>query len=526
VALARDENGQSSESNTTLEVALRGRNVEARMTDWQTAAGKPFGCSIPASRSSTVDVFECISTTSILQAGFSRLDRLCESLQDRLEVLELQYRSMEGCLKEAGLLREEDFLAHLHRHSFAATRSRYPFECTSSLADLCLDRDLRYNIGSFAGWSTVRRCSNTHRALRELSSLVPQMLYVIGGFDGHNITSSVERLDPKGCDIWNAWEQAEKPASQPQLGAYLCGTRKETTGPALQALAHMSPGDALKGVWEEVPSMNEKRAGFAATEVSGVLFVCGGYNGRDFLSSVEKYMWTAEHPMGVWKNIDNMSTPRHCPAAAGSQGRLFVCGGYDGVKALASVEEYDTIVGTWRTAPPLSEARHGACASAVADKVLVCGGFNGDEVLRTVECLDLTMGMMWIRIESMAVPRNVASAAVYNGKLYVCGGCNGKESLSSSECYDPNNGRWEQLPNMRSSRHGGAAMVADGQLFVCGGGDNTQAPGQLLGAVERFRLDSKSDSSLPPCRWSSGVPLLLPRGDVAAVSLFTPLRRC
>eukprot|EP00971_Amphidinium_carterae_P104499 2069387-Amphidinium_carterae.1 len=33
--------------------------------------------------------------------------------------------------------------------------------------------------------STRRRCSNTHRALRELSALVPQMLYVIGGFDGH-----------------------------------------------------------------------------------------------------------------------------------------------------------------------------------------------------------------------------------------------------------------------------------------------------------------------------------------------------
>jgi len=468
-----------------------------------------------------VDVFECISTTSILQAGFSRLDRLCESLQDRLELLELQYRSMEGCLKEAGLLRHEDYLAHLHRHSFAATRSRYPFESDSSLADLCLDRDLRYSIGSFAGWDTVRRCSNTHRALRELSALVPQMLYVIGGFDGHNITSSVERLDAKGCDIWDSYEQAEKFSSQPQqLGAHLCGTRKDTTGPALQALAHMSPGDALKGVWEEVPSMNEKRAGFAATKVDGVLFVCGGYNGRDFLSSVEKYTWTPEHPMGVWNFVEGMTTARHCPAAVGCRGDLFVCGGYDGVKALASVEEYDTTLGTWRSAPSLSEARHGACAAAVADKVLVCGGFNGDEVLRTVECLDFTLGGVWIQIDSMTVPRNVASAAAHDGKIYVCGGCNGKESLASSEYYDPDTGRWEDLPNMRSSRHGGAAMVADGQLFVCGGGDNTQAPGQLLGAVERYRLDS----ALPESRWSGGVRLLLPRGDVAAVSLFTPLR--
>eukprot|EP00971_Amphidinium_carterae_P271301 5383829-Amphidinium_carterae.1 len=32
------------------------------------------------------------------------------------------------------------------------------------------------------------------------------------------------------------------------------------------------------------------------------------------------------------------------------------CGGYDGVKALASVEEYDTTLGTWRSAPSLSEA--------------------------------------------------------------------------------------------------------------------------------------------------------------------------
>mmetsp|Transcript_54559 Transcript_54559/g.130162 ORF Transcript_54559/g.130162 Transcript_54559/m.130162 type:complete len:507 (-) Transcript_54559:137-1657(-) len=478
-----------------------------------------------------VDIFDCISTTSILQAGFSRLDRLCESLQDRVEVLELQQRSLEGCLKEAGSLRADDYLSRLHRHSFDATRSRYPFESKASLADLCLDRDLRFHIGAFSGWATLRRCSNTHSALRGLTGLIPQMMYVIGGFDGHSITSSMERLDPKGCDIWDAWEQASKPMeSESKFGACLCVNRKQPlSDPHFQAIP-LNPADAFKGVWEAVPSMKEKRAGFAAATVSGSLYVCGGFNGRSFLSSVEHYTWSLSHPRGVWESLSNMSTPRHCPAAAGVDGNLVVCGGYDGVKALSSVEQYDKGSGRWRMLPDLLEARHGACAAAVGSSLFVCGGFNGEEVLQTLESLNLARGV-WEPLARLTVPRNVASAAAFSGKIYVCGGCNGKDSLPSVECFDPRSGCWEKAPSMRSCRHGGAAIVADGHLFVCGGGDNAQAPGQLLSTIERFRPGGLGEAEDLPSivknyadsSWSTGVPLAVPRGDVAAVALFTPL---
>lgn len=94
----------------------------------------------------------------------------------------------------------------------------------------------------------------------------------------------------------------------------------------------------------------------------------------DLLRSVEKY----EFNVGQWSTIAPMLTPRSgAGCAALNNHHIFVCGGYDGRFHLSTVESYSIITGQWTNMSSLTVSRCYCTATSLNGKIVVCGGYDG-----------------------------------------------------------------------------------------------------------------------------------------------------
>jgi len=111
-----------------------------------------------------------------------------------------------------------------------------------------------------------------------------------------------------------------------------------------------------------------------------------------------------------------MMQPRSVTAAASVDGRLYVCGGHNGQQELSSAERYDPGAGAWEAMLPLSQRRSGAAVAVAAGRLYVCGGYDGWEVLSSVERLG-PEAAVWEPAPAMSERRDHAAAAVFTGGL-------------------------------------------------------------------------------------------------------------
>ena len=100
---------------------------------------------------------------------------------------------------------------------------------------------------------------------------------------------------------------------------------------ALRTLTRVAEGGAEEGGPLEGCSLEE-------------LYVMGGHDGQNPISSVERY----DPAKNAWEAVAPMSTARAAPAAAVVDGKLYVMGGQDGgIRLLSSVEQYDPAKNEW-----------------------------------------------------------------------------------------------------------------------------------------------------------------------------------
>lgn len=221
------------------------------------------------------------------------------------------------------------------------------------------------------------------------------------------------------------------------------------------------------------------------------MYVCGGYDGVKVLRSVSCFSPVT----GLWEAAPAMMQARRscCCGVVGS--KLYACGGFDGPHVLEGVERFDIHGGYWEMVAPMRTARGGAAAAVLNERLYVCGGNespNTWEVLNSVECYNpgrerdtmRTLGG-WESIPLMTHHRGVPAAAALGGMLYVCGGVNhnGSHTLSSAERYDPAVGKWSELPPMTERRVGAVAAAIALKMFVCGGQESRRVE---LASVECF----------------------------------------
>jgi len=91
---------------------------------------------------------------------------------------------------------------------------------------------------------------------------------------------------------------------------------------------------------------------------------------------------------GVWKQAAPMTCSRRGLAAASSEGRIYVAGGWDGRKYLDSMAIFDTFTGKWANGPAMLCPRCFAAATFVGPHLYVVGGYYGATNLRSAERFD------------------------------------------------------------------------------------------------------------------------------------------
>jgi len=106
----------------------------------------------------------------------------------------------------------------------------------------------------------------------------------------------------------------------------------------------------LKKEWEELPPMQEARRALAAVALPDGIYAIGGYDGRQYLATVEKYDLQKQQ----WQYVRSMNTARCTLSAVASSDcqYIYVLGGYNG-QALNLVERYDVMNDTWEFMAPM-----------------------------------------------------------------------------------------------------------------------------------------------------------------------------
>lgn len=188
-------------------------------------------------------------------------------------------------------------------------------------------------------------------------------------------------------------------------------------------------------------SMMQVRKEHAAVYLNGYVYALGGYDGQTsrFLHDCERYSLLSDE----WSPISSMNTARCAFSATAVNSRyIFIFGGYDGAQRLSSIEKYDPDEDRWLLVPvalksPLSNS---ACFSPKKNAVIVLGGGLSTGFSFHVQQLDVETGL-WTNLPMMTEGRDLRNkVAFFENKVYCVGGYNFK-----AEVLELGREGWEQL---------------------------------------------------------------------------------
>jgi hypothetical protein len=211
-----------------------------------------------------------------------------------------------------------------------------------------------------------------------------------------------------------------------------------------------------------------------AAAPNGKLYAVGGYDGTNFLNSVEEYdpatdSWTTKAPM-KYRRVG--------PGVAVAQnGKLYAAGGRDDVTKIFVTEEYDPATNTWTDKASIPTHREGfGFAAAANGKLYAAGGFG---TVRLVEEYDpatdgwrtATGGVGQLQVDHGG---GIAVVAAPNGNLYAVGGritTTDPDLRHKADVfeYDHLANAWTRKASMPTARRSMALALVGNRLFAIGG---------------------------------------------------------
>ncbi|KAH7984438.1 hypothetical protein HPB52_020724 [Rhipicephalus sanguineus] len=249
-----------------------------------------------------------------------------------------------------------------------------------------------------------------------------------------------------------------------------------------------------------LPPMMSSRCGMGTAEFQGRLLVCGGYDRGECLRTVEAYNLATNR----WSSLAPMQNPRGRVDATVLHGLVYVIGGSDGSKELASAEVFNG--STWSTLPPMPVARSNTGVCNLDNKVFVVGGWNGKRGLSCCDIFD-PLTKTWSSAAPMLLGRYQAGVACLNREVYAVGGCDSWTCVASVEKYNPITNTWAEVASLQNARRGCGVVEYNGKLYAVGGHDGVRS----LCSVEVYDAQTNSWSpgpSLTSCRANVGVAVV------------------
>ncbi|KAF2892512.1 hypothetical protein ILUMI_13656 [Ignelater luminosus] len=189
------------------------------------------------------------------------------------------------------------------------------------------------------------------------------------------------------------------------------------------------------------------------------------------VSTPESSRCASEEKPDLYCAIKNMSSPRCAVGCGNLQNTLLVCGGYDRIECLRSVEQYIPETNIWKTMAPMREARGRFQIAIINDKVYAVGGSNGTTELDTVEMLDISVGK-WTNLPKLPLARSNLGVCDLNGLIYCVGGWNGQVGIKQCDTFNPEtSAAWSTIASLNIGRYQAGVIAYNNMVYAIGGCD-------------------------------------------------------
>jgi len=163
----------------------------------------------------------------------------------------------------------------------------------------------------------------------------------------------------------------------------------------------------------------------------------------------------------VWSTKASISFARQAPSVGVIDGKLYMAGGADGDNLLSTLEVYNPTTDSWTTKASTPTSRWVAQAGVIDGKLYVAGGGDDGGYSTALEVYDPSTDT-WTTRTPMPFGVSVGVAGVIDGKLYVA-------SIEGMLMYDPSTDDWQTKTSKPGLRVGRAGGVIDGKLYILAG---------------------------------------------------------
>ena len=268
--------------------------------------------------------------------------------------------------------------------------------------------------------------------------------------------------------------------------------------------------------WKNSSDMTIVRAGGASVVHNDVIYMLGGVDGKNFLSSIESAKISKDGHLSSWKVISDLPEPRGFMSAVVHKNRIYVVGGANGeygkklLNSIVSAEIFENgRLSDWREEEQkmLLPRR---CSKLIknGNKLFALGGFAGS-LLDNVEFSHFTPeGKLtpWkMNNEKLTMPRYVNSVSQVGDKVFVLGGHHPQKGvgLSEVEFVDLKSSpmKWQKTNPMEYGRYAFSSFSFKNNLFVAGGLSGSE----YLKSIEKAVI-KKND---PEINWGKSINLPL-----------------
>ncbi|XP_060624148.2 kelch-like protein 6 [Anolis sagrei] len=215
----------------------------------------------------------------------------------------------------------------------------------------------------------------------------------------------------------------------------------------------------LPNTEQEIESENKKWVEFACVTLKNEVYISGG-------KETQHEVWKYNSSINKWIQIEylNVGRWRHKMAVLG--GKVYVLGGFDGIQRISSVETYDSFHNCWSEAAPLMINVSSFGAASYKRKLYVIGGGpNGKLATNKTQCYDPTTNK-WSLKAPMPVEAKCVNATSFHDHIYVVGG-----AMRAVYSYSPLTDTWCLITQLSNERASCGIAPCNNKLFITGGRD-------------------------------------------------------
>ncbi|XP_055347663.1 kelch-like protein diablo [Paramacrobiotus metropolitanus] len=277
----------------------------------------------------------------------------------------------------------------------------------------------------------------------------PKVVVCAGGWDHElNRMDAVQVFSPSMSAVWlldrSKLPQAVAGCSMvvtENNSLVICGGFEENDVYITKRVCQL---DLFRNECTDLAPMSVSRAGGGAATLKGGIYVVGGLNAEDnILADMECY----DSEQGTWQSVAGLPFPLIFFALVASKDRLYVFGGNAQLDSgpLNSTFCYDPQVNAWSKLADMPTARR-QCRACIGSNglIYVIGGWDSDQTSRCVEAYD-PVSNQWSKKSDTINEHGAAGCAYVDGKIYVLGGCSDTTD-SDIEVYDEDADVWSLLP--------------------------------------------------------------------------------